>query len=182
MKTNKGFTPILIAIAVVAVLAIGGVGYFAGKSSAPTSQYVPEDINQQQNNLVGNDRDEHGCIGSAGYTWCEVKNKCLRVWEEKCEIASSVKTISQAEAEALVSKTWGACHPDGCSDVTVTTSQDNIVTATYGLLDDSTALKRYEARAVYQGGSWILGQSTVTYFCHRGHVDGSQGFSSSLCI
>ncbi|PIP26479.1 MAG: hypothetical protein CO140_03550 [Candidatus Moranbacteria bacterium CG_4_9_14_3_um_filter_40_7] len=35
--------------------------------------------------LVGNDKDEHGCIGSAGYVWCEAKQKCLRVWEEKCE-------------------------------------------------------------------------------------------------
>ncbi len=35
--------------------------------------------------LVGGDRDEHGCIGSAGYTWCEPKQKCLREWEETCE-------------------------------------------------------------------------------------------------
>jgi hypothetical protein len=35
--------------------------------------------------VVGGDRDAHGCIGSAGYSWCEVKNKCLRVWEEKCQ-------------------------------------------------------------------------------------------------
>ncbi len=35
--------------------------------------------------LLGGDRDEHGCIGSAGYSWCEAKQKCLRVWEEKCE-------------------------------------------------------------------------------------------------
>ncbi|QQS61055.1 MAG: hypothetical protein IPN70_04185 [Candidatus Moraniibacteriota bacterium] len=34
--------------------------------------------------LVGNDRDEYGCIGSAGYTWCEEKQKCLRTWEEDC--------------------------------------------------------------------------------------------------
>ena len=38
--------------------------------------------------LVGNDRDAHGCIGSAGYTWCEAKQKCLRVWEEPCALAS----------------------------------------------------------------------------------------------
>jgi hypothetical protein len=38
-----------------------------------------------QSDIVGNDRDEHGCIGSAGYSWCEIKQKCLRVWEEKCE-------------------------------------------------------------------------------------------------
>ncbi len=35
--------------------------------------------------VVGGDRDAHGCIGSAGYSWCEVKNKCLRVWEEACQ-------------------------------------------------------------------------------------------------
>ena len=40
-----------------------------------------EDWNKQ---LVGSDKEEHGCIGSAGYTWCEVKNKCLRTWEEEC--------------------------------------------------------------------------------------------------
>jgi hypothetical protein len=34
--------------------------------------------------IVGGDRDEHGCIGSAGYSWYAVKNKCLRTWEENC--------------------------------------------------------------------------------------------------
>ncbi|MFH1054997.1 MAG: Kazal-type serine protease inhibitor family protein [Candidatus Altiarchaeota archaeon] len=33
---------------------------------------------------LGGDRDEHGCIGSAGYSWCEAKQKCLRKWEENC--------------------------------------------------------------------------------------------------
>jgi len=40
----------------------------------------PEDCGQ----LVGNDRDAHGCIPSAGYSWCEAKQKCIRVWEENC--------------------------------------------------------------------------------------------------
>ena len=34
--------------------------------------------------IVGGDKDEHGCIGSAGYTWCAAKEKCLREWEEPC--------------------------------------------------------------------------------------------------
>lgn len=33
---------------------------------------------------VGGDRDVHGCIGSAGYTWCDIKQKCIRPWEENC--------------------------------------------------------------------------------------------------
>lgn len=39
----------------------------------------------EQQLLVGGDEDEHGCKPSAGYTWCEPKQKCLRTWEESCE-------------------------------------------------------------------------------------------------
>ncbi|MBO0612794.1 hypothetical protein [Thiothrix fructosivorans] len=31
--------------------------------------------------VVGGDRDAHGCIGSAGYTWCQATNQCERSWE-----------------------------------------------------------------------------------------------------
>ncbi|AKC86669.1 hypothetical protein [Pseudoxanthomonas suwonensis] len=31
--------------------------------------------------LVGGDRDEHGCIPSAGYRWCERTGQCERPWE-----------------------------------------------------------------------------------------------------
>ncbi|MBK9081680.1 MAG: hypothetical protein IPL88_06160 [Rhizobiales bacterium] len=31
--------------------------------------------------LVGGDRDAHGCIGSAGYTWCAREAQCVRPWE-----------------------------------------------------------------------------------------------------
>ena len=30
---------------------------------------------------VGSDRDAHGCIGSAGYTWCAREKACVRPWE-----------------------------------------------------------------------------------------------------
>jgi putative hemolysin len=51
---------------------------------------------QNKTPLVGNDKDEHGCIGSAGYSWCELKQKCLRTWEEKCE-ASTTDTTADWE-------------------------------------------------------------------------------------
>ncbi|MFA6097828.1 MAG: hypothetical protein WC788_09485 [Candidatus Paceibacterota bacterium] len=43
--------------------------------------------------LVGGDRDEHGCIGSAGYSWCEQKQKCLRIWEESCDTDSAIGEV-----------------------------------------------------------------------------------------
>ncbi len=42
--------------------------------------------------LIGGDKDAHGCLPSAGYSWCEVKQKCLRTWEEKCEAVSANPT------------------------------------------------------------------------------------------
>ena len=37
--------------------------------------------NTEQIGLTGSDRDEHGCINSAGYQWCERSNQCERPWE-----------------------------------------------------------------------------------------------------
>lgn len=31
--------------------------------------------------MTGADRDEKGCIGSAGYVWCETTGACERPWE-----------------------------------------------------------------------------------------------------
>ncbi|MDD3793928.1 MAG: Kazal-type serine protease inhibitor family protein [Candidatus Gracilibacteria bacterium] len=38
---------------------------------------------QKEPVLVGNDKDENGCIGSAGYVWNAEKKECVRPWEEE---------------------------------------------------------------------------------------------------
>lgn len=40
---------------------------------------MADSVGQQ---LVGADRDEHGCLPSAGYTWSEVRRDCIRLFEE----------------------------------------------------------------------------------------------------
>ena len=37
------------------------------------------------NIIPGGDIDNHNCITSAGYTWCESSNDCIRQWETPCE-------------------------------------------------------------------------------------------------
>ena len=37
--------------------------------------------NVEKPRLPGSDRDEYGCIGSAGYSWCARTNQCERPWE-----------------------------------------------------------------------------------------------------
>jgi hypothetical protein len=53
----------------------------------------------EKQQIIGGDKDEHGCIGSAGYSWCETKQKCLRVWEENCT-AEGCGTCPQLVAPA----------------------------------------------------------------------------------
>jgi hypothetical protein len=51
--------------------------------------------------LLGGDRDEHGCIGSAGYSWSESAGKCIRPWEEEGQEALEEHQIDLADpAEA----------------------------------------------------------------------------------
>ena len=54
--------------------------------------------------LVGDDEDEHGCKASAGYSWCEIKQKCLRTWEEKCEEKKVEETVKVAVTKILAEK------------------------------------------------------------------------------
>jgi hypothetical protein len=35
----------------------------------------------KETQAVGADRDDHGCILSAGYRWCAKANECVRPWE-----------------------------------------------------------------------------------------------------
>lgn len=45
--------------------------------------------------IVGNDSDAHGCKASAGYSWCEAKQKCLRSWEEDCAAAIAPRACTE---------------------------------------------------------------------------------------
>ena len=48
--------------------------------------------------MPGSDRDAHGCIPSAGYSWCEKTARCERPWE----LAEAQGfALSQANVEAF---------------------------------------------------------------------------------
>jgi len=76
----------IIVLSVVLVIFLVGCEY--NNSKEQMSPQVEQKTSVKQKNdeveekMVGNDRDKHGCIGSAGYVWNEEKNKCVRPWEE----------------------------------------------------------------------------------------------------
>lgn len=74
--------------------------------------------------MVGNDRDEHGCIGSAGYSWCEEKQKCLRTWEEPCEVVSPTITVDETESlKTIIKQLLIEEHGESANNLTVTVSK-----------------------------------------------------------
>jgi|GEM_PF-3310869 len=81
----------IIALVIDLIIILAGFSYLIA------DKYVinKNDINQ----IVGGDKDSHGCIPSAGYTWCEEKQKCLRIWEEDCADGRTYCTAEQKTAE-----------------------------------------------------------------------------------
>jgi hypothetical protein len=56
-------------------------------------------------NKPGSDRDKHGCIGSAGYQWSEIKKNCVRIFEAGTSFDAYGKNHDSAfAAYVIVSK------------------------------------------------------------------------------
>jgi hypothetical protein len=50
--------------------------------------------------LTGGDKDAHGCIASAGYTWSGVQNRCIRLWEDGIKLEPLEQPV-QADTAAM---------------------------------------------------------------------------------
>lgn len=103
-KNNKGLTTIIILLIVVALTGGGSATYKIMQKSGFIKSNGKSDILQP---VVGGDRDLHGCIPSAGYSWCEVKQKCLRIWEEKCDVATTTSIVDTKDWKTYVNEEYG---------------------------------------------------------------------------
>lgn len=58
--------------------------YIAGSCNTQKKQETDNNSDSLKNipQAIGNDRDEHGCLASAGYTWSEVQKDCIRLFEK----------------------------------------------------------------------------------------------------
>ncbi|MFC1710163.1 hypothetical protein ACFL0F_00690 [Patescibacteria group bacterium] len=63
--------------------------YFVITKPSPDSGVIVPSSNEK---LIGGDKDDNGCLVAAGYSWCEEKQKCLRVWEEGCDQITTLLT------------------------------------------------------------------------------------------
>jgi hypothetical protein len=52
--------------------------------------------------IKGGDRDAHGCIGSAGYTYSQIKKDCVRVFEQKIKLTEVAPKGSSTSMAAVI--------------------------------------------------------------------------------
>ena len=52
--------------------------------------------------MAGSDRGMHGCIGSAGYTWSNIRKSCIRIFEEGIRLDPLSNTGSKATFSAFI--------------------------------------------------------------------------------
>jgi len=81
---------IIIAILILALF------FIAGCVQTEKEKAEEMETNEQQ---IGGETDEHGCLIAAGYSWCESKQKCLRTWEEECSLETPEQDIQEQTTE-----------------------------------------------------------------------------------
>ncbi|REC80010.1 hypothetical protein DRF60_03230 [Chryseobacterium elymi] len=57
---------------------------------------------QQKSPVLGGDKDVHGCRGSAGYTYSQIKNDCVRVFEQKIKLKEVNSDKSYTSMTAVI--------------------------------------------------------------------------------
>lgn len=124
---KKGFSFVYIILFILAISLVAAGAYYAGTQKKSNIILTPT---VKPGNLVGNDKDEHGCIPSAGYSWCELKQKCLRTWEEPCAevtltpATSVAPTVDEtATLKAFVKQALVAKHGNSANELNITVSK-----------------------------------------------------------
>jgi hypothetical protein len=56
----------------------------------------------QKTPMVGGDKDVHGCKGSAGYTYSQLRNDCVRVFEQKIKLKEVNPAGSSTSMTAVI--------------------------------------------------------------------------------
>jgi hypothetical protein len=76
----------------------------AACGTANTTNTIQKDTTPTTAAMVGNDVDAHGCKGSAGYQWSQVKQSCIRLFEEGIRLNPQPDTASQSISAFVVFK------------------------------------------------------------------------------
>lgn len=117
---------------------------FAGTSALFAQQTQPK---------AGADKDAHGCIASAGYTYSQLKNECIRTFEQKIQL-KEIATKGNYTAAVLFNKDQSKAEiflkEEKTSVILNRTAKGIWKNATYTLTQDKGFVLSKNKKAVYK--------------------------------
>lgn len=91
------------------------------KQETPPQEIVKKDTTPM---MPGGDSDEHGCKGSAGYTWSVVKNECIRTFESGIRLDPKAANLDKTTSAFIVFK---SDKDDAQAEIFLPSSKQSIV-------------------------------------------------------
>jgi membrane-bound inhibitor of C-type lysozyme len=141
---------------IILVIVVGGFFYFNNQKNS--SSETSNNNQATTGKMVGSDRDAHGCIGSAGYSWCEVKQKCLRPWEEDCAAATSSKIVKYYCQEGVLHAVYGT------SSVELTLKDGKVVTLSQTISASGIRYEKGTMAFISKGDdAFVMEKDKITY-------------------
>ncbi len=108
---------------------------------------------QKAQTKAGTDKDTHGCIASAGYTYSQLKKECIRTFEQKIQLkematkgnytATVIFNKDQSKAEIFLKE-------EKTSVILNRTSKEVWKNATYSLTKNKRFVLNKNKKAVYK--------------------------------
>lgn len=83
----------------VALLSIGILALTACNNLKSNSFENTEEQTATEQSTVGGDKDEHGCLTSAGETWSQLKQSCIQIFN----VGQHLNPIETKDGEAVIS-------------------------------------------------------------------------------
>lgn len=80
-------------------------------------------MKDNQESIVGNDEDEHGCKPSAGYTWSILKNDCVRFFEIGIALDPTKETLKNGTVAFVITNE----NDNGKVEVFIPSQNDGII-------------------------------------------------------
>lgn len=108
---------------------------------------------QQKQPKTGADKDAHGCIASAGYTYSELKKKCIRTFEQNIqlkEIASKGNYTAAVLFNKDQSKAEIFLQEEKQGVILIHISKNIWKNATYTLIQNKGFVLSQKKKAIYK--------------------------------
>ena len=127
-------------------LSVVALAFAACNNGTPqqTDNAAEEPTTPQQEMMVGGDRDEHGCIGSAGYSWSALRGECIQVFE----VGTRLNPVDVEQEEAVISA------------FIVSKEGDNSQVELFITNEDQNPILKQETNGTYKGGKYIYNPKT----------------------